>query len=383
MKLREDRRRHGACLTWVLLLMVSPLLSVAGIADAAYEFRFNPPDGTTCKRKAETKVTEWQVFNAERISLSDGRRVDYGAYSWRRTVGWQTESFAHLARTPDRDKRDHMTNIRWHYRSEIGEIFYVEPPGKREWKNKHRCILTIRSSDTAITITSTPYEVEMQEVSRHLPAAVEQATKWDQITLTSDTLGRLLSLERADATPPDPDKPLPSDVPGPFADVGDAEIHDELCAAWGRRCGQWVGRSAAVGDMFCRIDTIIVAGTEVCSLRTYCLAKIEDIKRKDGKDCLRVVTAYDTDPAALDSVMGVSFWDVYEGDAGPEVLRDDIIVLGHDEVLVDPATLLIHEEKSMRRLSFLKDHELPRRSGEKTLIHIVEEQEKIEYTYEK
>lgn len=280
--IRSLRFRHFT--PAALLALAGAFSGIAGAADQATTFRFNPPDGIT-------GVGTSRSTNVAMVAL-DG----------------QTRK---------------MTE-------------------EKETTHKRVMVKLDHGFQLTETVVSWAYKVDGKPQSDALLAA----TQGCDVVSTYDQNGRLQSLRGADVLMErvqenyrKAGKRIPEEMTQNW-------MERRMRADWQIGEGDLIGRSAKVGSWWIAKHEIPEA--QVGDVMMYSFTKVARRVKSAGQDCVEVTYRYDTDPKALAKTIGKSVNDIIRATGPLSSPAADVRFTESGTLVIDPATMLKYHRKSQR-----------------------------------
>ena len=191
-----------------------------------------------------------------------------------------------------------------------------------------------------------------------------------------DRKGNLLHVVGYEHIIPRAETELPREIVEAMMLVANEEaMINKAKAEWNARISEFSGKTVKIGDMFSGQGKFPIPNGE--NLIFFSVIKIVDTVDFKGKKCVKIGFKNSSVPEELASYMGYSveeIKEIFDFNANSS-LTTAIKMSGDGERIIDPATMLIYNEKTFRKIE-MKDEEMGNESKVITTI------ETKEYTYE-
>lgn len=168
--------------------------------------------------------------------------------------------------------------------------------------------------------------------------------------------------------------------------IGEEGFNDELLIRalankWDRVFARWLSTSPDKGSKYASVDTMTITIPTDTAIIVYRVTHVVGKTRRKGRACLILRSIFDSNYGTLDSTIGESFWDIYEGDFMPPDRSRELAYSGYEELIIDKEALIIHEEESFQQLQRIESFTVGDETYPNVVIHIFEKTTKVKCKY--
>lgn len=247
----------------------------------------------------------------------------------------------------------------------------ISSAGKEQVVDETKTRIVFKKSGTGFIGTFTPLSATRSVNGKQASSANAADFKNATLTYTLDATGKVTGITGFSAILKDMVAKLPAEQAKKInLAAEEKKMVDARKKEWDAQITRFSGKKVKTGEAWTTTDTIPLPGKQTVPAKK--VTKFFFPVKVNGHDCVKLVSSFTPDAAALKAAMNRSF--AGASSAPPRVLGVTVTMTG--ERIMDPSTMLIYSEITVNTTKITVD--IPKK-GQQTITTIEKKEQKIDY----